>query len=317
MSLLEVENLEITAGAGIPLVRDFSLTIGEGERVALVGESGSGKSVTARALLRLDDALRVAGSIRLSGRELLSLPEKEMAKVRGREVAMVCQDPLSALNPIMTIGDQVAEPLIVRGVSKKDARRRAVTLLDELGVPGAARRARAYPHEFSGGMRQRVAMAMALIGEPKLLVADEPTTALDVRVQQQVLDLLARVARERNLAVLLITHDIGVVAGFADRVMVLYSGRPVETAGVRELFTGPAHPYTRGLLGAVPTMSGAGRRLEPMPGSPPDPARRPSGCAFHPRCPVAMAACSEERPVPAEVGDGHSAACHLTVGAPV
>ncbi|WP_431907549.1 ABC transporter ATP-binding protein [Amycolatopsis thermoflava] len=318
--LLEVDGLGLTAtepsGVDIELVRDFSLRVGAGERVALVGESGSGKSVTARALLRLDDGLRVDGSIRLSGRELTALSEAEMAPVRGSEIAMVFQDPLSALNPIMTIRDQVAEPLVARGAPRKQARRRAVELLGELGLADAERRARAYPHEFSGGMRQRVALAMALIGEPKLLVADEPTTALDVRVQQQVLGLLARVARERDLAVLLITHDVGVVAEFADRVVVMYSGRPVETAEVRALFTAPAHPYTRGLLAAVPTMSST-RRLVALPGTPPDPARRPPGCAFHPRCAVAVNACGADRPELADLGATHAAACHVTRGVSV
>ncbi|BBB02316.1 putative ABC transporter ATP-binding protein [Actinacidiphila reveromycinica] len=317
--LLEVTGLHITAtapdGRSVPLVEDITLGISAGERVALVGESGSGKSVTARALLRLDDSVRLTGSIRLDGRELLGLPERDLTRLRGSSVALVTQDPLAALNPLMTVGDQVAEPLLVRSVARKEARRRAVAMLDELGVADAARRSRAYPHEFSGGMRQRVALAMALVCEPALLLADEPTTALDVRVQQQVMDLLTTVSRERGLAVLLITHDVGVVAGFADRVEVLYSGRVVESAPVRTLFEAPVHPYTRALLGAVPRIGAHRDRLTALPGTPPDPSARPGGCVFHPRCPVAEDACRTTRPTLAPPTGAHRAACPVTAPA--
>ena len=221
----------------------------------------------------------------------------------------------------MTIGEQVAEPLIVHGVRKAEAHRRALAVLDELEVPDAARRMRAYPHEFSGGMRQRVVLAMALVNEPSLLIADEPTTALDVRVQDQVLRLLTGVAQERQLAVILITHDVGIVAGFADRVMVMYSGRSVEQADIRDLFYTPAHPYTAGLLGAVPRIDAPPGRLVALPGTPPSPAARPDGCAFNPRCPIAVTQCRSDRPVlldvtthrPPDPGltPGHLAACHL------
>ncbi len=286
--VLQVDELTISVpaadGTQLPLVSDLTFSIGAGERVALVGESGSGKSVTARALLRLDPSLRLRGSIRLRDRDLLTLTDAQLATVRGRQISMVFQDPLSALHPTRTIGDQVAEPLLVHGVGRREARRRARAMLDELGIADAARRMRAYPHEFSGGMRQRVVMAMALVAEPEVLIADEPTTALDVRVQRQVLDLLERVAAERSLAVLLITHDVGIVAGFADRVLVMYAGRLVEQAPVVDAFARPAHPYTSGLLAAVPRIDAPPGRLVALPGIAPGAADRPSGCAFHPRC---------------------------------
>ncbi|WP_435132375.1 ABC transporter ATP-binding protein [Actinacidiphila sp. bgisy144] len=314
--LLDVNALHITAtgpgGRPVPLVEDLSFGIDAGERLALVGESGSGKSVTARALMRLDDSVTLTGSVRLDGRELLDLPERDLTRLRGSRVAMVTQDPLAALNPLMTVGDQVAEPLLARSVPRKQARRRAAAMLGELGVPDAERRARAYPHEFSGGLRQRVALAMALVCRPALLLADEPTTALDARVQQQVMELLTTVSRERGLAVLLITHDVGVVASFADRVEVLYSGRVVESAPVRPLLETPRHPYTRALLGAVPRLGAHRHRLTALPGTPPDPAARPGGCAFHPRCPLAEDACRTSRPVPQPESGPHRAACPVT-----
>ncbi|MCF7547533.1 ABC transporter ATP-binding protein [Pseudonocardia sp. WMMC193] len=304
-ALLAVRGLTVDAG-DVRLVDGVDLSLRAGERVALVGESGSGKSVTARALLRLDRGLRLGGSVRLGGTDLLALSDKEMSAVRGRRVGMVFQDPMGALDPLQTIGEQVAEPLRLRGLRRREAHERARALLDDLGVDRAAERMRAYPHEFSGGMRQRVVLAMALIGEPEVLVADEPTTALDVRVQAQVLRLLDTVCAERGLGVLLITHDLGVVAGFAERVVVMYAGRAVEAQPIRPLYAAPAHPYTAGLLRAVPRVDRLGERLEPIPGAPPSPAARPGGCAFHPRCPVALDRCATE--VPAWTG---VAACHL------
>ena len=307
--LLAVERLTVDAES-VRLVDGVDLTLRAGERVALVGESGSGKSVTARALLRLDPGLRLGGAVRLTGTDLLTLPIKAMSAVRGRRIGMVFQDPMGALDPLQTIGDQVAEPLRVRGMRRREAQAAVRTLLDDLGVDRADERMRAYPHEFSGGMRQRVVLAMALVGEPELLIADEPTTALDVRVQKQVLRLLDTVCAERGLAVLLITHDLGVVAGFAERVVVMYAGRAVEERAIGPIYREPAHPYTAGLLGAVPRVDRLGERLEPIPGAPPSPSARPSGCAFHPRCPKAMDRCADEvpawRPVPAG-----RAACHL------
>lgn len=236
----------------LTLVHDLTLNIGAGERLALVGESGSGKSMTAKAILRLDPNVVLDGSIMVDNRELLTLSAKEIRKVRGTEVSMVFQDPMTALNPVLTIGDQVAEPLRIRGVDRKEAKRRALEILDRLGVARAAERLRAYPREFSGGMRQRVVLAAALIARPKLLVADEPTTALDVRVQEQVLDLIEQYSNDEQLSVLLITHDLSIVAGFAHRVAVMFRGQIVESQPVDALFAHPQHPYTRGLLGSIP-----------------------------------------------------------------
>ncbi|MEV0697913.1 ABC transporter ATP-binding protein [Saccharopolyspora sp. NPDC050389] len=311
--LLDIRGLtvEVDGPAGpVTLVDSFDLGIAAGDRVALVGESGSGKSVMARSVLRLDPDVALSGSIRLGGTELLSCGEAELTRVRGGRVGMVFQDPMGALNPLQTIGRQIAEPLLLKGVPRRTALNRARDLLDELGVDRAAERLRAYPHEFSGGMRQRVVLAMALIGEPELLIADEPTTALDVRVQQQVLALLDDVCRRRGLAVLLITHDLGLVAGFAERVVVMYAGRKVEERPVRPLYAQPAHPYTSGLLKAVPRIDRETQRLASIPGVPPTPSARPAGCAFHPRCEVRVDRCSTEIPLQRTLEQG-VAACHL------
>lgn len=255
LSVAVPERDRIGGGAGdLTLVDDLSLQIRPGERVALVGESGSGKSMTARSILRLDPFLRLTGSIRWQGQELVGASERQLRRIRGKEISMIFQDPMTALNPVLTIGEQVAEPLTVRGVSRKEAHARAVEMLDQLRVPKAKERMRAYPGQFSGGMRQRVVMAAALVAEPDLLIADEPTTALDVRVQEQVLDLLEEQSRERNLAVLFITHDLGIVAGLAHRVAVMLRGRLVEERTVDDLFACPQHPYTRGLIGSVPRL---------------------------------------------------------------
>jgi oligopeptide/dipeptide ABC transporter ATP-binding protein len=313
LPLLDVRALSIdvpTETGAIRLVDRFDLSLAVGDRVALVGESGSGKSVTARAIMRLDANVRLSGSVRLNGTELLGLNEQEMSKVRGSRIGMVFQDPMNALNPLQTIGEQVAEPLRLRGVPRKEAFERACALLDELGVLRASERMRAYPHEFSGGMRQRVVLAMALIGEPDVLIADEPTTALDVRVQKQVLRLLDDVQQRRHLAVLLITHDLAVVAGFAERVVVMYAGRKIEERPTVALFETPAHPYTSALLAALPRLDRASQRLDPIPGSPPSPATRPAGCAFHPRCPFALDICRQEVPALRSHDDG-AVACHL------
>ena len=313
-TLLAVDNLavEIPTHAGpVRLVDGVSFTIGRGERVALVGESGSGKSVTAQAIMRLNTRVKLSGRIGLDGTDLLGLPPRQMADIRGRRIGMVFQDPMSSLDPLMTIGDQIAETLRIRGVSAKEARKRALEVLDELKVERAAERLDAYPHEFSGGMRQRVVLAMALVGEPDLLIADEPTTALDVRVQERVLDLLDEISRRRGLAVMLITHDMGIVAGFADRVMVMYSGRIVEENEALDLFGAPRHPYTKGLLEAVPRADITVHRLPSISGAPPVPANRPSGCAFHPRCEQAMSICSQVEPGETLVPANGRVRCHL------
>ncbi|MBZ9939412.1 ABC transporter ATP-binding protein [Mesorhizobium sp. BR1-1-16] len=311
--LLEVRALTIDVPKGegwMRVVDGVDFSIGAGERVALVGESGSGKSMTARALMRLDDALRIGGAIRFAGEEVLGCTEAEMRALRGSGIGMVFQDPMASLDPFMRVGDQVAEVLRIRGVGRAEAHARAVAILAELGVRDAASRSGAYPHEFSGGMRQRVVLAMALVAGPKLLVADEPTTALDARIQQQVLDLIDDAAADRGLGVLLITHNLGIVAGFADRVLVMYSGRIVEEGPVEQIFAAPAHPYTRGLIAAVPRADMRVDRLPPIDGAPPSPARRPSGCAFHPRCPVRLPVCVMTAPQLRPSGGG-SVACHL------
>jgi len=253
-ALLEVRELtvQVRRPGGPVLVEGVSFDIAAGERLALVGESGSGKSTVAKALVQLDPTVTVRGSVRCDGVELVGASGRALRRVRGSQVSMIFQDPMTALNPVRRIVDQVAEPLLIRGVPRREAHARAVEMLDRLGVPRAAERARAFPSEFSGGMRQRVVMATALVGGPRLLVADEPTTALDVRVQEQVLDLIEEQSRELDLAVLFITHDLGTVAGLADRVAVMRSGRVVEERPVDDLFAAPDHPYTRGLLASVP-----------------------------------------------------------------
>ncbi len=316
--LVTVEKLNVDVplggrGAGARIVDGVDFTIGVGERVALVGESGSGKSLTARALMRLDRSARLSGRVDFDGIDLLKLSDREMGRHRGSSIAMVFQDPMSFLDPLMTIGDQVAETLRIRGVGRAEARRRALAVLDELGVDRAAERLDSYPHEFSGGMRQRVVLAMALVGEPRLLIADEPTTALDVRVQDQVLDLLDDISARRGLAVLFITHDLGVVAGFAERVMVMYSGRIVEDGAVAEVFARPGHPYTQGLIKAVPRIDQDLGALYAIPGAPPLPLARPAGCPFHPRCDQRFARCEKDLPALLPVGASR-VACHLLDG---
>ncbi|BBH69074.1 ABC transporter ATP-binding protein [Actinoplanes sp. OR16] len=303
--VLDVRDLTVDVGE-IRLVDGMNLTLRRGEFLALVGESGSGKSVTARAITRLDARYRLGGSIRMGGDELIGMPEKELRGYRGARIGMVFQDPLSSFNPVLPIGRQIAEPLRVRGVPKREAMNRAGEMLGEMGITRPVERLGAYPHELSGGMRQRAAIAMALIAEPELLIADEPTTALDVRMQARVLDLIREAATARHLAVLFITHDLGIVAGNADRVCVMYSGRPVEENTVRELFRTPVHPYTRDLLAAVPRLGRGLSDLKPIPGLAATPATRPAGCAYHPRCAAALERCATEVPVFAE-----RAACHL------
>ncbi|MFI0372277.1 ABC transporter ATP-binding protein [Actinomadura sp. 1N219] len=254
-SLLELRGLRARfpgPDGPVEVLRGVDLDVAAGEKVALVGESGSGKSVTARAVLRLDRDADLEGRVALDGTDLLALPDRAMRDVRGARIGLVFQDPLASLNPVMTIGWQIMQPLLIRGVRKKEARRRGVELLGRLGVRDADRRFDDYPHQFSGGMRQRVVIAIAVIAEPALLIADEPTTALDVRVQAQVLTLLRELAAERSMSVLLITHDLGIVAGFADRVVVMRDGVPVEHGPVDDIYARPQHPYTRGLLASVP-----------------------------------------------------------------
>ena len=314
---LDVRGLSVVLprlSGDITLVQELDLTVGPGERVALVGESGSGKTVTAQAIMRLNPHVRIGGSVSFEGVDLLALSEKRMREYRGAKMAAVFQDPLRSLNPVMSIGNQVTEPLTLRGVSRKAALQKAAGLLDELGVARAKERLAAYPHEFSGGMRQRVALAMALIADPTLLIADEPTTALDVRVQEKVLSLIDSVARERGLAVILITHDLGLVAGFADKVAVMYAGRKIEEQPVAGLYARPQHPYTVGLLAAVPRIDREVDRLATIPGSPVTPTTRPAGCPFHPRCPRRIDRCETDRPELLPLSVGGAVACHVVTG---
>ncbi len=312
--LLDVRGLRTTFQAGerrVAAVDGVDLAIAEGEVFGLVGESGSGKSATCRSILRLFSGAQatVAGEIMFGGRNLAALGEPALGEVRGREIAMIFQDPMISLNPVMRVGEQIAEGLRRhRDMTRGEARREAVALLGRVGVPGAARRARAYPHEFSGGMRQRVLIAIALACRPKLLIADEPTTALDVTIQDQILKLILALRAERGMGVLLVTHDLGVVAQTCDRVGVMYAGRVVEQADVAELFRRPRHPYTAALLAALPGRAD-GKPLLSIPGGPPDMAAPPAGCRFHPRCAHAAAQCREVVPALVETAPGHRSAC--------
>jgi oligopeptide/dipeptide ABC transporter ATP-binding protein len=311
--LLSVRDLRVAfPGPDGPatVVDGLDLDVGRGERVGIVGESGSGKSVTAHALLGLLRGAQVSGSARFGEVDLLGARRRVLRQVRGRRIGLVFQDSLSALNPVMTVGDQIAEPLRVAGVARREAAARAVALMDRVGIRDAARRVSAYPHEFSGGMRQRIMIAIALAQEPELLIADEPTTALDVRVQRQVLDLLLDLSDERGMSLLLISHDLGVVAGTTDRDVVMYAGRAVEEAPTERIFAGALHPYTWGLLGAMPRLDGPRvDRLPAIGGRPPHPGHVPGGCPFHPRCPYARAECREVVPELLEHEPGHRASC--------
>ncbi len=310
MTLVAIRGLEVSFD-GQPALRGIDLDVAAGEALGLVGESGCGKSVTWLAALGLLPArARIAGSVRLGGAELLGAPAAELDRVRGGRVAMIFQDPASSLNPVHRVGAQIAEALrLHRGLAGAAARAEARRLLDQVGIPDAARRLDAYPHEFSGGQNQRVMIAMALAGQPELLVADEPTTALDVTIQAQILDLLQAIRREAGMALVLISHDLGVVADTCERVAVMYAGRIVEEAPVERLFAGPAHPYAQGLLGALPPLDGPRRRLAAIPGGVPEPWAMPRGCAFAPRCPHRIAACEEAMPADIALAPAHRAAC--------
>ena len=302
-AVLEVRDLQTvvrTGGRELPVVRGVSFDVRAGEAVALVGESGSGKSLTALSVMGLlpEAARVVGGTVRLDGRDLQSLPESERRRTRGAQIAMVYQDPMTSLNPLLRIGYQVMEVLVAHDVPRDEARRRAVEALGDAGLPRPERVARRSPHELSGGQRQRVMIAMAVALRPTVLIADEPTTALDVTIQQQVLALVDELRRATGLALVWITHDLGVVARVAERVLVMYAGQVVEAGATRDLYRAPQHPYTAGLLGSIPPMLGAERPdLPQIGGAPPDLARRPSGCAFHPRCPQRVDRCVEEEPV--------------------
>nr|WP_237548869.1 MULTISPECIES: ABC transporter ATP-binding protein [unclassified Streptomyces] len=325
MPLLEVRDLhvEFTTRDGVTkAVNGVNYSVGAGETLAVLGESGSGKSVTAQAIMGILDmppGKIPQGEILYRGQDMLKMSGEERRKIRGRKIAMIFQDALSALNPVLTVGFQLGEMFRVhQGLSKREARHKAVELMDRVRIPAAEERVGDYPHQFSGGMRQRVMIAMALALEPDLIIADEPTTALDVTVQAQVMDLLAELQREYDMGLILITHDLGVVADVADKIAVMYAGRIVETAPVHELYRSPAHPYTRGLLDSIPRLDQKGRELYAIKGLPPNLTRVPSGCAFHPRCPRAQDICRADVPVLLPVTErdgvapaGRASACHF------
>jgi oligopeptide/dipeptide ABC transporter ATP-binding protein len=316
--LLDVRDLQthfVTRGGVVRAVDGVSWDVEEGETVALVGESGCGKSVTALSIMRLvalPAGRIVGGQILFKGRDLLTLNEEEMRRVRGREIGMIFQEPMTSLNPVLTIGRQLTEGLEIHlGMSQTDARRRATELLGMVGIPDPGRRLSQYPHQFSGGMRQRMMIAMALACDPALILADEPTTALDVTIQAQILELMKDLSRRLGVAMLIITHNLGVVARYADRVNVMYAGRIIERGTARELYGAPRHPYTLGLLRSVPRLDEPRRaRLAPIDGQPPDLTRLPPGCAFAPRCAFRVERCGAEVPplVPVN-GAGHVSAC--------
>ncbi|EXU90950.1 methionine ABC transporter ATP-binding protein [Streptomyces noursei PD-1] len=316
--MLDVQDLQVefrTRDGVAKAVNGVSYTVAAGRTLAVLGESGSGKSVTAQAVMGILDSppgFVTGGRILFQGRDLLTLGKEERRRVRGAKMAMIFQDALSALNPVLSVGAQLGEMFRVHtGASRKDARDKAVALMERVGIPAARARVGDYPHQFSGGMRQRIMIAMALALEPDLIIADEPTTALDVTVQAQVMDLLAELRREYRMGLILITHDLGVVADVADTIAVMYAGRVVETAPVDQLYKAPAHPYTRGLLESVPRLGHKGQQLHAIKGLPPSLTAIPPGCAFHPRCPLARDVCRTDRPPLNDVGPGRASACHF------
>lgn len=311
---LKVENLEVIYTSGKKIVRavnDVSFSMKKGETLALVGETGAGKTTIARSILGIlpnPPAKMLGGKILLEGQDLTAFSEEEMLKIRGGKIAMIFQDPMTALNPLMTVGDQIREGLLLHNeYTKEQAEKKAEEMLEMVGIP--RERAVEYPFEFSGGMKQRVVIAMALACNPSLLLADEPTTALDVTIQAQVLDLIKELRQKYNTSMILITHDLGVVAETSDNVAVVYAGRIIEYADKRELFKDPKHPYTHGLFGSLPSMTKGEKRLKPIAGSPPDPTELPEGCAFAPRCPRATDKCRKGSIPLTEIKTGHLCRC--------
>jgi oligopeptide/dipeptide ABC transporter ATP-binding protein len=317
-ALLSIHDLhvEFSTDAGkVAAVRGIDLEIAAGETVALVGESGCGKSVTAMSVMRLTEGRIAAGSIRFQGRDLAGVPDAEMRSIRGGQIGMIFQEPMTSLNPVFTIGRQIEEVLLLhQQLSARAARSEALELLQRVGISAPERRISQYPHELSGGMKQRVMLAMAIACRPRLLIADEPTTALDVTIQAQIMELLRELVQEFGMAVLLITHDLGVVAHFAERVLVMYAGKIVERGSVRDVFKRASHPYSQALLAALPDPLRPAARLEAIPGRVPTPAMLPAGCAFCARCAHAFEPCAGRQPPLFEVGLGHHAACFLRAG---
>ncbi|MEO6790352.1 MAG: ABC transporter ATP-binding protein [Ornithinibacter sp.] len=317
--LLEVEDLFVefhTPDGVATAINGVSFDLHQGESLAILGESGSGKSVTAQAIMGILDmppAVIPQGHIRYCGQDLLSMPEEQRRKTRGPEVSIIFQDALSSLNPVFPVGWQIAEMFRThRGMNRSDALERAIGLMERVSIPAARERVKAYPHQFSGGMRQRIMIAMAIALDPAVLIADEPTTALDVTVQAQIMSLLQELQEERQMGLILITHDLGVVADVADRIVVMYAGRLVEKAEVLELYAAPAHPYTRGLLESIPRLDQKGQTLSAIGGLPPNLLKIPAGCPFNPRCRMAQDICRvEPRPELREVAPGRFSACHF------
>jgi len=317
--LIEIRNLQtffFTAEGLVKAIAGIDLQIDAGETLALVGESGCGKSMTALSILRLipEPGRIVEGEIRFNDKDLRHMPEEEIRRVRGNDISMIFQEPMTSLNPVFRIGEQIAEVLrLHKGRGRRKSQEIAAELLHQVGIPTPRERLQDFPHQLSGGMRQRVMIAMALACDPKLLIADEPTTALDVTIQAQILDLLARLKAERRMATLLITHDLGIVARTADRVAIMYAGRLLEVAPVAELFTNPVHPYTRGLLACIPRIGARKARLQPIEGTIPAPGELPDGCSFLDRCPRAFAICEGEVPPLREIAPEHLVRCWRTV----
>jgi peptide/nickel transport system ATP-binding protein len=317
VSLLEVDDLHVsfsTADGVLRAVRGISFAVDQGETLGIVGESGSGKSVSTQTIVGLTQGARISGTARFEGKDLLAMPDADLRSVRGAKIGMIFQDPLSSLHPHYRVGWQIVEMIRAHeSVSKKQARQRAVELLGLVGIPTPQQRVDDFPHQFSGGMRQRAMIAMALALNPKLLIADEPTTALDVTVQAQILALIKRLQDEFGTAVIIITHDLGVIAEIADRVMVMYAGKPMEYADKRTLYHEPHHPYTEGLIGSLPQHGGRGSMLKSIPGLPPSLLQVPRGCPFHPRCDYASDRCLGDEPPMRQVAGGldHRSACWL------
>jgi oligopeptide/dipeptide ABC transporter ATP-binding protein len=316
---LEVNDLKTyfdTDEGTVKAVDGVSFHIDKGETLGVVGESGSGKSVTSLSAMRLipqPPGRFAGGEIKFEGQDLLKKSEREMRRIRGNEISMIFQEPMTSLNPVYTVGDQIAEAIVLhQGKTKKQAMKMATEMLDLVGIPEPAKRVKNYPHQMSGGMRQRVMIAMALSCGPKLLIADEPTTALDVTIQAQILDLMRKLQKEIGMSILFITHDLGVVAEIADRVVVMYAGRAVEEANVNDIYANPKMPYTRGLLNSIPRVDKAAihqERLEAIPGNVPNPLHLPEGCAFHPRCKYVRDECKQAIPTLEDSGGGHMVRC--------
>jgi len=322
-NILEVRDLKTyfyTRNGVVKAVDGVSFDLQRGETLGIVGESGSGKSVTMMSILGLipqPPGKVVGGSAHLDGQNIIGLKDKELRKIRGHRISMIFQDPMTSLNPYLKVSTQLCEVLVEHRIcNKQEARKRAIQALDQVGIPDAASRIDQYPHQFSGGMRQRVMIAMALIGEPDILIADEPTTALDVTIQAQILELLKSLQEKMGMAMILITHDLGVVAGIADKILVMYAGKPIERGLTQEVFYKGHHPYTKGLLKSLPRIDRREDELWSIPGLPPDPSRLPPGCPFAPRCSQAMDQCKKNQPIPIRTltSTGHESVCYLEGG---